>query len=83
MPTKTRIIIVSILILLGGVLFCYCAVFYPIEMTTPAKGGSTQATGVEQTHVKKTPTGGVEREKSDQTNPTRSESRPRPKAGAT
>ena len=83
MPTKTRIIIVSLLILLGGVLFCYCAVFYPIEITTPAKGGSTPSVGVETTHVKKTSTGGVERQKSNQTNPTRSQSKSRPRTGAT
>ena len=83
MPTKTRIIIVSILILLGGALFCYCAVFYPIEITTQAKVRSTTVTGSEPTPVKETSIGGVERDKSGQTKQTRSEGRPRPKAGAT
>jgi hypothetical protein len=83
MPTKTRIIIVSILILLGGVLFCYCAVFYPIERTSQVKGVPTQDIGAEPTPVKKISTEVVEQEKSGRTSPTRSESKPRPKTGAT
>lgn len=83
MPTKTRIIIVSILILLGGALFSYCVFFYPIEITTQVKGGSTTVTGLEAAPVKETSIGGVERDKSGQTNQTRSEGRSRPKAGAT
>ena len=83
MPTKTRIIIVSILILLGGVFFCYCAVFYPIEITTQVKGGSTTVIGSEPTPVKKTSIGGVERDKSGQINQTRSEGKSRPNTGAT
>ena len=31
MPTRTRIIMVSILILLGGILFSYCVFCYPKE----------------------------------------------------
>ena len=83
MPTKTRIIIVSILMLLGGALFYYCAVFYPIEITTQVKGGLTAITGSESTPVKETSIDGVERDKSGQVNQTRSESKPRPKIGAT
>jgi hypothetical protein len=83
MPTKTRIIIVSILILLGGALFYYCAVFYPIEITTPVKGGLTTVTRSELTPVKETSIGGVQRDKSGQNNQTRSEGKSRPKAGAT
>ena len=84
MPTKTRIIIVSVLILLGGVLFCYCALFYPIEIATQVKGGSTTVAGSEPTLVKKTSTDGVERDKSCQTNPTRSEGKSfRSRSGAT
>ena len=83
MPTKTRIIFVSILILLGGALFSYCVFFYPIEIATPVEGGSTTVTGLEAARAKETSIGGVERDKSGQTNQTRSEDRPRPKAGAT
>jgi hypothetical protein len=83
MPTKTRIVIVSILILLGGALFYYCAVFYPIELTTPVKGGLTTVTRSETAPVKETSIGGVEKDKSAQKSQTRSESKSRPKAGAT
>ena len=81
MPTKTRIIIVSILILLGGALFSYCVFFYPIEIATQAKGGSATVTGAEAAPVKETSTG-AERDKSVQPNQSRPERRPRPKAGA-
>jgi hypothetical protein len=84
MPTKTRIIVVGFLILLGGVLFCYCALFYPIEITTQVKGGSTTAIGSEPTPVKKASTDGAERDKSRQTNQTPSERKSsRPRSGAT
>ena len=83
MPTKSRIIIVSLLILLGGALFFYCLLFYPIEIATPVKGGSKTVTGLEAALVKETSTGAVEQDKSYKTKQTRSESRPRPKAGAT
>ena len=83
MPIKTRIIIVSALILLGGVLFCYCAIFYPIEATTQVKNASTPAIGAEPTPVKTTSTCGVERDQSNQTNQTHSERKSRPKTGAT
>ena len=78
MPTKTRIIFVSILILLGGVLFSYCVFFYPIEIVTPVQGGSFEAAPAKEVSI-----GGVERGKSGQANQTRSEGRPRPRAGAT
>lgn len=83
MLTKTRIILVSILILLGGVLFCYCAVYYPVEITTQVKGGSTTVTGLGVVPVKEASIGCVERDKSGQVNQTRSEGKSRPKAGAT
>jgi hypothetical protein len=83
MPTKTRIIIVVILILLGGALFYYCAVFYPIEITSQVKGGSTTVTRSEAAPVKETSIGGVERDKSGQINQTRSEGKSRPKTGST
>ena len=82
MPTKTRIIIVSILILLGGALFSYCVFFYPIEVTNQAKGGSATVTGSEAAPVKETPIGIVEREKSGRFKQTRSESKSPPKAGS-
>ncbi|MHC4325333.1 MAG: hypothetical protein ACYSUX_13805 [Planctomycetota bacterium] len=82
MPAKSRIIVVSILILLGGALFAYCLFFYPIEIATPVQGGSTAA-GLEAALVKKASTGAVEQDKSCQANQSRSEGRPRPKAGAT
>jgi hypothetical protein len=83
MPTKIRIILVSILILLGGVLFCYCAVFYPTAITTQAKAGSTTVTGLESAPVNATSIGAIERDKSGQVNQTRSEGRSRPRTGAT
>jgi hypothetical protein len=83
MPTKTRIIIVSILILLGGALFSYCVFFYPVEIATPVQGGPTTVTTSDAAPVKEISTGGVERDKSGQTKQTRSEGRPRPRSGAT
>jgi len=83
MPSKTRIIIVSILILLGGALFSYCVFFYPIEIATPLEGGSTTVTGSDAAPVKETSIGGTGRDKSGQINQTRSEGRSRPKAGST
>jgi hypothetical protein len=83
MLTKTRIIIVSILILLGGALFCYCAVFYPIENATQAKGGSTTVTGSGVAPAQETSISGVGQDESDQISQTRSKSKPRPVTGAT
>jgi hypothetical protein len=83
MPTKTRIIFVSILILLGGALFSYCVFFYPIEIATPVQGASTTVTASEAAPVKETSIGGVERDKSGQTNQTRSQDKPRPRSGST
>ena len=83
MPTKTRIISVSILILLGGALFSYCVLFYPIEIAAPVQGNSTTITESGAVPVKDTSTGAVKRDESAQTNPTRSEGRSRPKSGAT
>lgn len=83
MPTKTRVTIVAVLILLGGALFYYCAVFYPIEITTQVKGDSAAVTGTESVLVNKTSTGCAEQDKSNQVNKTNSQSRPRPKTGAT
>ena len=80
MPAKTRIIIVSLLILLGGVLFSYCLFFYPIEIATPVQGGSAAVTGL---NVKDASTAASEQDKSSQTGKSSSEGRSRPKAGAT
>ena len=78
MPTKTRIIIVSVLIMLGGAFFSYCVFFYPVEATAQAKGGLTTVISTN----KETPTGGIERDKSGQIKKTRSKGRSGPKAGA-
>jgi hypothetical protein len=84
MPTRTRTIAVGILILLGGVLFCYCALFYPIQAAPQVKGGSTTTAGSELTPAEKTPTDGVEQDKPRQTKQTPSERKPsRPRSGAT
>jgi len=83
MPTRTRITIVAVLILLGGALFYYCAVFYPIEITTQVKGDSTTVTGSEPTPVNKTSICGEESNKSGQANQTSSKGKSRPRAGAT
>lgn len=83
MPTKTRIIIVGILILLGTACFCYFAFFHPANSTTQANVGSAAVSGPKATPVKAASTADVEREKSGQTNQTRSERRPRPRSGST
>ena len=83
MPTKTRIIIVSIFILLGAALFCYCAVFYPTMNTVQAKSGSTAFAGSETSNANATSIGDAKQDKSGQINPTRSERRSRPQSGAT
>ena len=83
MPTKPRIIIVSVLILLGGALFTYCVLFYPIEIATQVQGGSTTVTGLEAAPVKDTSTTASKKDKSSQTSQTRSGGRSRPRAGAT
>lgn len=83
MPTRTRVIIVAVLILLGGALFYYCAVFYPVEITTQVKGDSTAVAGSEPTPDNRTSICGEENNNSKQVNKTSSQDRPRPKAGAT
>ena len=83
MPTKTRIITVSILILLGGALFFYCVFSHPTDITSQAKAGSTTATMSETAPVKEPSAGGEEQNKSDQSNQSRSQNRSRPRSGAT
>ena len=83
MPTKSRIIFVSILILLGGALFTYCLLFYPIEIATPVQGGSTTVAGLKAASVKDASTTASEQDKSSQSSQTRSGGRSRPRSGAT
>jgi hypothetical protein len=83
MPTKTRIIIVGILILLGGALFCYFVFFHLTDITTQAKIGSTTVSGSEAAPVKAASTVSVGRDKPGQINQTRSEGKSRPKSGST
>jgi outer membrane lipoprotein-sorting protein len=82
MPTKKRIITVSILILLGGALFFYCAFSNPTDITSQAKAGSATIASSEAASVKETSTGSEEQKKSDQSNQSRSQSRSRPRSGA-
>jgi len=82
MPTKTRIITVSILILLGGILFFYCVFSHPTDITSQAKAGSTAVTMSETAPVKETSSGGEEQNKSGQNNQSSSGNRPRPRSGA-
>ena len=83
MPTKTRIIVVSILILLGGALFFYCAFSYPTDIAAQAKGDPTPVTVSESAPVKEISAGCEEQNKSDQNKQTNSENRSRPRSGAT
>ena len=83
MPAKIRIIIVSLIILLGGALFCYCAVYYPTAVTTQAKAGPTTITGSEPASAEANSTNCAEQDKSSQTNLSRSAGRSRPRSGAT
>jgi hypothetical protein len=78
MPNKIRVIIVSIIILLGGALFSYCAFSYPVKAT--AKAQSSLTTGIDTN--KETPRTGKGRNKSSQNNKIRSKGRSGPKAGA-
>ncbi len=90
MPTKPRIIIVSILILLGGALFYYCAAFYPFEIAAQVKAVSTTITepepapelAPEPTPVKETSIETPEQDKSEPVNQSPPERRPRPRSGA-
>ena len=82
MPTKTRIITVSILILLGGALFFYCVFSNPTDIASQAKASSTTVAESETAPVKETSAGGEEQNKSGQSNQSRSGNRPRPRSGA-
>lgn len=83
MPTKTRIMLVSILILLGGALFSYCVLFYPIDITAQVKGGSTTLTTSESPTANDTSTGCVDPDNSAQVEKGRSDRRSRPKTAPT
>ena len=82
MPTRTRFIIVSILILLGGALFSYCVFFYPIDITIPVKGGSTTISTTKAAPVKDATASTGEQNKSGQVKQGRSERKSPPKAGS-
>ena len=77
MPNKIRVIIVSIIILLSGALFSYCVFSYPVETTAKAQ---SLTTGIGTN--KETPKTSSGRNKSSQSNKTRSKGRSGPKAGA-
>ena len=83
MPTKTRIIIVTVLILLGGALFSYCVFFYPVEITTQVKGGSTTISASDSANAKQTSPGCVEPDKSNQVNQPSSNRRSRTRSAPT
>jgi hypothetical protein len=92
MPTKIRIVVVGILILLGAACFCYFVFFHPTEIATHANVGLTTVNGPETLPVKAASTAGIERDKSGQAlyrsgtgqaNQTGSERRSRPKSGST
>ena len=78
MSNKIRVIIVSIIILLGGALFSYCLFSYPVETAAQAQSGLTTNIGTNN----ETPKTGTGRNKSSQNNKTRSKGRSGPKAGA-
>ena len=82
MPTKTRIITVSILILLGGALFFYCAFSKPADNTAQAMGNPTTVSKSESTPGKETSAGGEEQNKSDQNKQSSSGNRSRPRSGS-
>lgn len=83
MPSKTRIITVSLLILLGAILFCYCAAFYPPDNTTQAEGVSTTVTESGVTSAQATSICNAEQGKSDRLGQTCSPSKPRPRTAPT
>ena len=61
---KTKIIIFSLLILLGVVVFSYGAFFHSTEIITKVKGGSVTVIKSEPALVKEASVGGVARDKS-------------------
>ena len=83
MSTKTRIVVVSILILLGGVLFGYCAAFYPTENAAQLEPGSTMACDAQMAAVQGEATGDSETVASDPPSRTAPSKKPRPRVGAT
>ena len=78
MPNKIRVIIVSIIILLGGALFSYCMFSYPVENTAQAQSGLSAGISTNKENTKT----GSRQNKTSQSNETRSKGRSGPKAGA-
>ena len=73
MPTRTRVIMVSILILFGGILFSYCTFCYPTDNAAQAPCLTTLTNSQAGTALQ----GGAEQDKSDQNKQTSSKSRSR------
>ena len=63
---KTKIILFSLLILLGVALLTYGAFFHSINITTKVEGGSVSITKSEPALVKDASVGGVARDESGQ-----------------
>jgi len=61
---KTKIILFSLLILLGAVVLTYGVFFHSIKVTTKVEGGSVTITKSEPALVKDASVGGVARDKS-------------------
>ncbi|MBN1974375.1 MAG: hypothetical protein JW787_12100 [Sedimentisphaerales bacterium] len=74
MPTRIRIIMVSIIILLGGALFSYCAFCYPENPACSTVLASSNAGSAS--------TGNKEQDKTGQNSKTRSERKSPPRTGA-
>ena len=83
MPSKTRIILVGILILLGGALFCYCAVFYPTEDAAQAEDASTTIAAAQTAPAQAASACDAGQDKSDPPKKTSSQSRSRAPRAAT
>lgn len=83
MSTKTRIIVVSVLILLGGVLFGYCAALYPTDNANQLEAGSATVCDSQLASVEATPECDSEDIQSDSPKKTASAPKPRPRSGAT
>ena len=83
MPTKTRILFVCVVILLGGVLFGYCAALYPMESLTQVDTAPTTVCDAQVAPDQEASTGQPEQVPSAPPSQTRSQSKPRQKVGAT
>jgi len=83
MPSKARLITVSLLILLGAALFCYCAVFYPTEDAAQAKGAPTALAASDVAPAQAASTCDAAQDTSNRSSRSASKSKPRPSRGAT